>query len=215
MRRFKRKKFEDPFVQAWLHFNLWSFLLLMLLTLIIGWVSDIDRYRQNSNTFLIEVVPDTFRFQENKFFPHVFISEFQGVVAGERKFFAVFFYPRRGDKKPTKRHKQIYAIVNSDDYTALGKDADHPVPILNYGTSPTMENFDYSTLYDANSRVMSDSYKNKVENYLKYNKLYGGVSIMNAVRFLYLWISLPWGLGCAIYLAIKRLQESNFLSSKV
>jgi|GEM_PF-7072087 len=209
-----KQKIEAPFL-LWLHFNLWTYLLIFLLTLLIGWVSDIDQYRQRSRTFLIEIVPDTVSFQENKFFPHVFISKFQGIVGGERKFFAVFFYPGKLYQKPTRTHKQIYAIVNTDDYTALGKDANHPVPILKYGTSLAMVNFDYSTLYDANSRVVSDSYKNNVENYLKYNKLYGGVSIMDLVRLLYVWVSLPWGVGCAIYLAIKRLQESSFFSAKV
>lgn len=191
--------------KPWLHFNVWSFLFLTIVVSVVGWVSDADEYKERSEVMLVDVVLDTFTSREGAFFPHVWISEFQGVVAAERKFFSILFYPGPMHHPPTARHERIYAIINVDDFAALGSDANHPVPVLKYGISPAMENFDYSTR-DAYTGATYDVYDKNVVNYIKYNKDYWGVSIMDIVHFIYPWISLPWGVGCGIYAFARRVR---------
>lgn len=189
--------------RPWLHFNLWSFLLINLTISLLGWASDVDKYRDKSELFIVDVVPGTFTVRETMLLPHAFISEFQGVVAGETRFFAIFFYPSKPHRKPTSHHERIYALINVDEFKVMGNDVDHPIPVLKYGISPEMENFDYDT-GDVNRSVLFNVYRNNVENYIAHNKPYWGVSIAALVRFLYLWISLPWGIGCLIYLTVNR-----------
>jgi hypothetical protein len=188
----------------WLHFNLWSFLfLIVFVSNALGWGSHIDKYKERSEIFPVDVLSNTFSVRERMFLPHVFISEFQGKVRGERKFFAIFSYPGKWHKVPTARHETIYAVINVDHFASLGGDVDHPIPILKYGVSPAMENFDY-TRYDVNSGFLYDAYQKNVVNYFSYNKHYGGISIMELVDLIYLWISLPWGIGCGVYVGLRR-----------
>ncbi len=190
--------------RLWLHFNVWAFLLLVLTSSVLGWIADTDEYKRRSETLLVEVVPDTFVFRENKFFPHVWISEFEGVVAGEHKFFAILFYPGKSHHPPTARHERIYGVINIDEFSALGSDADQPVPILKYGTSPALENFDYA-FEDVNHGVVYDVYEKNVTSYVKYNRRYRGISFMELMHVVIFWVSLPWGAGCAIYAFARRV----------
>lgn len=192
--------------RPWLHFNLWSFLLLLFASGVIAGVTDTDEYKRRSETLLVEVVPDTFVFRENKFFPQVWMSEFQGVVDGRRRFFVILFYPGKSHHPPTARHERIYAVVNVDELAALGGDAGHPVPVLKYGVSSAMENFDYA-IWDVNSGVVYDVYEQNVASYVRYNRSYGGVAIMDLVHVIYLWIGLPWGVGCGIYTVARCVRR--------
>lgn len=190
--------------KAWLHFNIWSFILLTIAVSGVGLVSDTDKYKDRSKTMLVDIVMDTFTSREIKFFPQVWRNEFQGDVAGERKFFVTLFYPGPGHHRPMVRHDRIYALINVDEFLKLGIDADHPVPVLKYGVTPTMENYDYSN-GDVYSGSVYDVYEKNVGSYMKYNKAYWGVSIMDLVHFIYPWVSLPWGLGCGIYSVARRV----------
>lgn len=202
-----RKDTASRIWQSWLHFNLWSFLLVNLTAGLLGWTSNVDRYRGRSEVFIVDVVPGTFAVRETMLLPHAFISEFQGIMGGEPKFFAILFYPSKPHRRPTAQHERIYALINVDELKVMGADAAHPIPVLKYGVSPEMENFDYGT-GDVNRSVLFDVYQNNVVNYISYNKEYWGVSIAALVRVVYLWISLPWGIGCGIYAAVRRMRRA-------
>jgi len=176
--------------------------------------SDVEGYRENSTLIFIEVDTDSLTTRENRLFPHVFINSFEGETNGERKSFAMYFFPSRIFQGVKIEHEQLYALVNISEFATLGTDEAPPIPIMKYGTTADLANHDFAPR-DVNTYPGYDIHKKNVEGYLTYIKEHYGISVMKLVHITYLWFSLPWGIACLVYsLFFVRFRKSTSTDQK-
>ncbi len=192
----------------WVHFNLLALLLLAALSYTIGWIVDAEAYKQKSRVVLINVTPGTYVSREDRLPTHVVINEFRGKVDGQERSFATYFYPSKYLDGVTIEHEQIYAVVNVDDLQTLGTGTDEPIPVLKYGSTPTLENLDFGD-GDVNKFPVYDVYAKNVSHYLRFNRAYAGFTLFDVALFLLFAISLPWGIGCLIRSLIRRFHPKR------
>jgi len=189
--------------KPWLHYNLWTIIGFGVLINYLGWTVDVDAYRDGSEVVRVDISTETVVYREHPIFPDVLITQFRGDAGGEEKVFATYFYPSRYLQSVRVSHERIYAVINTEDLSARGDDERRPVPVLKYGVTPELTNKDFAP-YEVNNFAAYDVYAHNVSNFLTYDRAYYGVSVAALITIAFLWISLPWGVLCLLFVLVTQ-----------